>query len=237
MTSPPLAASLSRRALIASVISGGALTAACSSRVDGYRFRIDFRLIDNGVHKHARTVRSAEWTRLSKWLLSGEGPFLSGRGSAAAIDLNDGRTIFLTLWGYYNWNGSRMSFYGDGERKWEHSGLWTPEQLLIDRNVAGERINGRVQMNRDPAVVHVLAPHELPVLATFTDPDNPASGRVVRPEDLASEFPGVVFGRSTFQFTYERVTRSDVRDRLPWLKEREPYKTGWRSLSTNMFVD
>ncbi|RZJ28895.1 MAG: hypothetical protein EON85_08035 [Brevundimonas sp.] len=234
MTSSLSAASLNRRALIASLIGGGALTAACSSRVDGYRFRIDFRLIDNGVHKHARTVRSAEWRRQS--LLAGEGPFLRGRGSAAAIDLDAGRTVFLTLGGYYNWNGSRMSFYGDGERKWEHGGLWTPEQFQVDRNIAGERIDGRVQMNRDRDVIHVFAPHELPVLATFNDPDNPGSGRVIRPDDLASEFPGVVLGRSTFQFTHERVTRGDVHRRLPWLSEREPYKTGWRSLDPHLFV-
>lgn len=213
-------AGLDRRALIAS-IGVGALAASCASRVDGYRFRIDFRLIVNGVLKQARTVRSVEWRRLSKWLLAGEGPFLSVHGSAAAIDIDANRTLFLTMGKYYDLNGERR--YG---------APWTPERYFIDRNLASEIIDGRVLMDRDPKYIYALAPHELPVLATFEDPGRASSGRVIRPEDLTSEFPGVELGRSTFQYTHEWVTRGDVRRRLPWLDE----ETAWRSLEPGLFV-
>lgn len=212
-------AGLDRRALIAS-IGVGALAASCASRVDGYRFQIDFRLIVNGVLKQARTVRSVDWRRQSKWLLAGEGPFLSVHGSAAAIDIDANRTLFLTM----------KSHHGDGEPK--YGAPWTPERYFIDRNLAGEIVDGRVLMDRDPKYIYALAPHELPVLATFEDPGRPSSGRVIRPEDLTTEFPGVELGWSTVRFTHERVTRGDVRRRLPWLDE----ETGWRSLEPDFFV-
>lgn len=226
--------SIDRRALIG-VLGAGAMASSCSQNVGGYRFRIDFRLIVNGTLREVSTVRSVSWHTLSKWLLAGEGPFMEVHGSAVAIDVAPGRAIFLTMGGYYNWNGQRMSAYGDGERHWQHAGPWTIDQLYRDRNFDLPTIKGVRTAVPDYDLTLHLAPHELPVLATFANPLQPATGRVIPPEQLSTEFPGVSFGRSIVRFTRERVTRSDIEMRLPWLKEREPYKTGRRSLEPNLF--
>lgn len=234
MSLPPSKPSVDRRTLLG-LLGASAMASSCSQRVGGYRFRIDFRLLVNGVLHEVRTVRSIDWRTQSKWLLAGEGPFSQLHGSAVAIDVSLGRTIFLTLGSYYNWNGHRMSFYGDGERKWEHGGHWTIDQLYRDRDVDLPAVNGLPATVPDYDLTFHLAPHELPVLATFENPLQPGTGRVIRPEDLTAEFPGVSFGRSTVCFTREWVTRGDIETRLPWLKEREPYKTGRRSLASNLF--
>lgn len=234
MSPPPSKPTINRRALIGVLGAGGAAS-SCSKHVGGYHFRIDFRLIVNGVLREVKTVRSVSWHTLSKWLLAGEGPFMEVHGSAVAIDLTPDRAIFLTLGRYYNWNGRRMSAYGEGERKWERAGPWTIDQLYLDRNVDVPTVNGLRTAVPDYDVTFHLAPHELPVLATFENPLRPGTGRVIRPENLTTEFPGVSFGHSTVRFSREGVTRSDIERRLPWLKEREPYKTGRRSLEHNLF--
>lgn len=234
MSPPSSNLSINRRALIG-MLGVGATASSCSQQVGGYHFRIDFRLIVNGVLREVRTVRSVSWHTRSKWLLAGEGPFMEVHGSAVAIDLTPDRAIFLTMGGYYSWNGQRMSAYGDGERRWEHAGPWTIDQLYRDRNVDLPTVGGlRTAVPNYDLTFH-LAPHELPVLATFENPRQPGTGRVIRPENLTTEFPGVSFGDSTVCFSREGLTRSDIERRLPWLKEREPYKSGRRSLEHNLF--
>ncbi|RYG17074.1 MAG: hypothetical protein EON96_07505 [Caulobacteraceae bacterium] len=182
---------------------------ALARKLKQYCFRLKMGLIIDGEARTIESVRRSEsWSHYS-WVPAANRSFSRLIGSATPVDIG-ARTLFLTMAGYQQYNGSRMSHYGDGPRA--PTGTWTPYSVYGDRGVedAPDWSGG------DKSFVLEVEPHELPVLATFTDASDPRSIVLVRPEALATFFPGVRFGRSTVEWTRSAVTRTDIRRRLPW---------------------
>ena len=166
-------------------------------------------LVINGEARIIESVRRSESWRYYSWVPTANTTFDRLIGSAVPIDIG-ARTLFLTMAGYQQYNGSGMSHYGDGPRA--PTGIWTPYSVYSDRGVedAADWSRG------DKSFVLEVEPHELPVLVTFTDASDPQSIVLVKPEELTTIFPGVGFGRSTVEWTRSAVTRTDIRRRLPW---------------------
>jgi hypothetical protein len=90
-----------------------------------------------------------------------------------------------------------------------------------------------------------LRPDQLPLLVTFANLDDPATARVVRPDEFAQVFgAGVRLRRAWVEMTSDPVTRG-IEKKLPWLRDFKGYLGGafdptWlrpsRNLTGNEFI-
>lgn len=203
---------LTRRSLIAAGVASSALVGCApmlGRKVSDYGCRLRMALVIDGRSRVIESVRRFETWEHYSWVPTANPSFGFHHGQATPIDIG-ARTLFVTMLGYQQFNGMRMSHYGDGPR--EPTGVWSPDQVYRDRGVADPPDWSEPR----PGLSLDLAPHELPVLVTFEDVADPWSIRLVRPEALPAVFPNVRFGRSSVEWTRARATRTDVRERLPW---------------------
>lgn len=208
---------LTRRSLVGGIGLGAALSlTGCGETTQNYRFRIDFELLVDGVSRNASSTRSARSENSPGWMPTANTSWTRLKGTAASVSIDRGRVLFLTLYGYSTWDGSRKTAFGQGERKL--TGQWLPDDLYRDRGLDG--VSSRDGMH--PAVGRTtdLLPHELPALVIFEDPARPETGRRVRAEELSGLYPELALGRCTLSFPrFGFVSRDAEVARLQWLRE------------------
>lgn len=134
------------------------------------------------------------------------------RGEAVAVDLGDGRTLFALL-------------RSDNDVEWAARAM-----LLLAPKVEGEPfleqfdnmvdLEGEIALPRMwPRMGHLDERSAYPMLVSFGDVADPASVRLVDPDDLAASFgEGVSLRRITVQMTDDPVT-TGIEKRLGWLSE------------------
>lgn len=208
---------LTRRSLVGGLGLGAALSVmGCGETTQDYKFRIDFQLLVDGVSRNASTTRSAKSEKSPGWMPTANTSWTRLKGTAASVDIDRGRVLFLTLCGYSTWDGSRKTAFGQGERKL--TGQWLPDDLYRDRGLAA--VSNRDGMH--PAVGRKtdLMPHELPAIVIFEDPARPETGCRVLAEELSSLYPELALGRCTLSFPrFGIVSRDAEVARLQWLRE------------------
>lgn len=193
-----------RRAVIATGAAAAALAGceqALARKTSEYGFRLEMALIVAGRQINVESVRKVvSWEHYS-WVPTSNQSYSNCFGDAAPVDIGQ-RTLFVTRAGYRQ--------FGEGPR--EPTDLWTPQSVYRLRG------NGAPPRWTEPrrGLALNLAPEELPVMVTFADLDDPQSIRIVRPDELSDLFPGVRLGRCKVEWTRDRPTRTDVRQRLPW---------------------
>ena len=121
----------------------------------------------------------------------------SYRGEAAAVEVADGKYLFALIG-----EGTRyialLTFEGERDRP---AGITEAGFAAV----AGVRGNREVSRER------------YPLLVTFGDISDPATVKLVDPENLAAIFgPGVSLKRITLTITDEPVTKGEVEKVLPW---------------------
>ncbi|WAC60290.1 hypothetical protein [Brevundimonas sp. SL130] len=208
-----LANSISRRAVIGSLLAGASGLQGCAEVKDLYGFRLDVRLHLPNRHIDVHAVRRQAEVRYYDWVPTANRSYSPVSGQAVPVDI-DGRTLFITRTGFQQWSDKnhRFSYYGDGERV--IGSTWTPEIIYRDRRLlfppdwgsSGEIID--------------IQPHEMPALAVFDDTKRPETIRIIPPNNLGDEFPGLRLGRCTVRPSAEKTSKTDVRERLPWLNEQ-----------------
>lgn len=208
---------LTRRALVGGLGLGAALSVAgCGETTQSYKFRIDLGLLVDGVPHSASTTRSATSKTAPDWMPTANTSWTSLNGTAASVDVGRGRVLFLTLYGYSTWDGSRKTAYGEGERKL--TGQWLPDDLYRDRGL--DRVSRRDGMH--PAIGRStdLLPHELPAIVIFEDSARPETGNRVRAEDLSTIYPELALARCTLSFPrFGFVSRDPEIARMQWLDD------------------
>lgn len=89
--------------------------------------------------------------------------------------------------------------------------------LKLDPAVRPDSI-GAIRVIKNEKREVVLLPEWAPVVATFMDPDEPASLQAVTKENIDEIFgPGYSIKKVSLQITDEPVTKGDISNKLPWI--------------------
>jgi hypothetical protein len=124
-------------------------------------------------------------------------------GEAVAVDLPNGRVLFVLLKG------------ADGNVDYAGRGIWTTFRVM-DRD-AGPK-GGPHELWPAVPVIREPITYPVPMLVTFGDMQDPKSVTRVDPDNLAASFgPGIRLKRITIEATRGDVT-SGIEEKLGWLR-------------------
>lgn len=129
-------------------------------------------------------------------------------GEAIVIELGEGRYLFSLLAGrlvqFNSWSTHATS----------------PDKLLWLAFDCGNTWGSELYRCLNSTMPSTELPFMLlPALATFEDINDPASLRLVDPEDLAAYFgPGISLKRVTIEITNDPVTNNQIGNYLDWLE-------------------
>ncbi|MGL1922590.1 MAG: hypothetical protein OCD03_16355 [Hyphomicrobiales bacterium] len=130
-------------------------------------------------------------------------------GEATVVDLGEGRYVFALL-GHpiYLALGSFEHLIIPNNNVPRSSGLYRPQTSLYPR------------FNNIKDIVAVKSRNYFPILVTFDDIRDPASVKLIDPNDLAPTFEeGYSFKEMTLEITNEKVTEDKINLLLAWLSE------------------
>lgn len=203
---------LTRRRLITASLTAfslGGCERAFAHKTGEYGFRIVLELIDKDRPVFIEAVRRVVSWKHYGWVPSSNQSYSNCHGDAVPIEFGD-QTLWLTKGGY------RKNYF-DG--KIEPTDLWTPYSVYRRRGIESPPLWSQSQ----PGLSLDLAPQELPVLVTIKG-NNRGTIRMVEPSALSERISGVRLGRCRVEWTREAPTRTDVRQRLPWVYDgsRQP---------------
>lgn len=219
----------SRRALL----SAGAVLATglsgCSRRVDQtVRLKLLFEVetpqgksFPSGVWQFDATeVPAMPGSRISRYL----------RGQAIPVLIEDDQSVFaMTVWNglglpnptissLYQWDGVHvLGRVSDIDISW------------VDRSSPGLE----AAKSRAPTEPVSVPPDLFPAFAMFTNPADPASGRLVKPEEIFTAKGDPVSVKLKIQIVHEPPT-TGIEAHLPWLREKRGNHS--RELSSNSFA-
>lgn len=134
-------------------------------------------------------------------------------GEATIVDLGKGRYLFATID-----EETKERFYRSDRNRFK--GLRRGEWLY------------EIPKQKD---VLTVPPKRYPMLVTFSDVNNPASVKLVDPNDLAATFgAGYALKSITLEITDEPVTTGKVESVLGWLGDPKVMENpGWKTLPIN----
>ena len=171
-----------------------------------HRYRIMIEVDTPEGLKSGSSIIQSTTTGKSDWILQTGGTYSSVKGEAIFIDLGDGKNIVATL-------------------------VFGPTGANVDRlsSLAAEAFN------RDKAFWYKKAPdwtgkaelHDelIPTLVTFSNPADPATARVVRPDEFEMVFgPGYRFKGAWLEMTTDDVVWQRIEEKLLWLNHMERYR-------------
>ena len=190
---------VSRRGCLALAAVASAAVAACGGPVYSYRYRLTVEVDTPGGPKSGSSVIETTVQDDSKaWWGPIEGRLVRSRnkGEAVFVDLGQGRNVVALM--------GRETAGVDGPIL--RSLVPT---LLGIREVEGLRT---VPERKGQSAVPY---HLLPTFVTFSDPNEPKSVQIVRPDEFETVFgPGVRFRRAWVEITSNSVTRQ-IQKQLP----------------------
>lgn len=219
----------SRRA----VLSAGALLATglsgCSRRVDQtVRLKLLFEVetpqgksFPSGVWQFDATeVPAMPGSRINRYLI----------GQAIPVLIEDGQSVFaMTVWNgiglpnptissLYEWDGVHvLGRVSDIDISW------------VDRSSPGVE----AAKSRAPTELVTVPPDLFPAFAMFTNPADPASGRLVKPEAIFTAKGDPVSVKLKIQIVHEPPT-TGIEAHLPWLREKRGRNS--RDLGSDSFA-
>jgi hypothetical protein len=193
---------MARRTFGSGVLGGLAMLALGGCKLLGlswtYRYRITVEVDTPQGLKSGFAVREIVYTEQMIKLPDAAAVTATQRGEAVVVDLPNGQALFALL----STNGyeTLQAAFGDD----------SPATLDAAQN------DGRVVELR-PKPNSIPEQSGYPTLVTFTDIADPASVKLVVPNELADSFgPGVRLKRITVEITDDPVT-TGIEERLGWL--------------------
>ena len=166
-----------------------------------HRFRLTVEVeTPQGVRSGSSVVEVER--KDQRWILIAQGRYVFRvRGEAVFVDLGEGRNLVALMgFGPLAENTDQMiSLWVEayGQYKWDED-VWS----------------GRTKL-RGPVE---LRPPLIPTLATFSDPSDPKTARIVWPDELEEVFgPGVRFKRAWLEMTGDPVTK-EIEQKLPMVR-------------------
>lgn len=166
-----------------------------------HRYRLTIEVETPEGLKSGSNVIQSTITGKADWMLQTGGSYSTVKGEAIFIDLGSGKNIVVTL-------------------KFDQGGC-------VDRlySLAASALH------RDKAFWYREAPKWtekaelqgklIPTLVSFSNPTDPASARVVQPDEFEMFFgPGYRLKGGWLEMTKDDWTRGDIERSLPWLKNR-----------------
>lgn len=176
-------------------------------RTEKFRFRMTVEIDTPAGVRSGTSVMENRVRHFIPIMMDGAGISFETRGEAVAVDLPDGRTLFVLVRPDFN--------YLDRTRVAANAGSALPV-FARQYDFHSERAFAR-DMRRTGAVVTIPPDGRWTRMVWFRDPADPGSFEQVDPAALAASFgPGVSLRRITVQASDEEIGR-DILKRLPWL--------------------
>jgi hypothetical protein len=198
-----------KRVLVVSAIAAVVLAllwAVVSKDHYSWRQRLTITVETPTGEVSASSVSAVSWRK--HWVQTdGMGWSYDLTGEAVVVEVTPGQFLFALL------KGAGTTEYMGSVAAASIAGR---EGRVIDTALFGE-----VQGRRGRAAGVIVVPEgQYPMLVTFGDIADPASVKLVDPEDLAASFgPGVRFKAVTLEITEEAVTEGRVEGVLGWMPD------------------
>lgn len=163
-----------------------------------HRYRLTIEVETPEGLKSGSSVIQSTITGKADWMLQTGGSYSSVKGEAIFIDLGNGKNVVVTL--KFGQGGSVDRLYSlAASALHREKAFWYREapKWTEKAELQGELI---------------------PTLVTFSSSTDPASARVVRPDEFEVFFgPGYRFKGAWLEMTKDDWTRSGIKRSLPWL--------------------
>jgi hypothetical protein len=206
---------ITRRGFGAAALIGAMLVGVTSCRAGeslSYRYKLTIEVETPGGLRTAYRVIEVQFYGTMKGFEALSGGSVKARGQAVALDLPNGKTLFVLLssatsadWAGYVHRRQFPKQSIDFPSAAEYS-----KALMSDRTVFP--VERWVEMPNDSKR------DDYPMLVTFKDANDPATVQLVDPDDLAASFgAGYRLRGLTVQVTDEAVT-TGIEKMLPWWK-------------------
>jgi hypothetical protein len=227
------------------ILAGGAaalLGACAASGGDTYRFKMTVEVDTPDGLRSESSVYEVEAKNVAALTPGGVGLQVKVRGEALAIDLPGGKTLFALL--------KTVNIKGHNDLGYTSMVALDP-LFRWDYVESAERISSGIGVTSPAEIL----PENYPMLVTFRDLADPASVKLVDPENLAAAFgPGVRLRRFTaeaidspmtkgiekrldkkFWSTWGRIHQQEI-SRPGGVMENQYFKTWQGTLSRNDFT-
>jgi hypothetical protein len=178
-------------------------------RTEKFRFRMTVEIDTPAGLRSGSSVIENRIRHFIPIMMDGAGIQFTTRGEAVAVDLPDGRTLFLLVRPDYNYLGA--------VRNAANAGSALPV-FARQYDFQSEAKFAR-DMRRTGAVVTIPPSEHWTRMIWFRDPADPGSFEQVDPAALAASLgPGISLRRITVRASEEEIGR-DILKRLPWVAE------------------
>lgn len=151
------------------------------------------------------SVSAVSWQEHAVRFPDGMGWHYNVTGEAVVVEVTPGQYLFALL---------------TGAGTTEYMGSVAPTSIAgREGRVISPELFDEVRDKRDRAAGVIVVPeYQYPLMVTFADIADPASMKLVEPDDLAASFgPGVRLKSVTLEVTDKPVTEGKVEERLHWL--------------------
>ncbi len=175
------------------------------------RYKLTYVVEVKGEMRSGSSVVEIRTEDTSKLPILGRGFGSSATGEAVVVDLGDGRYLFSLL----------------------NNAATLPFKPFTNHLPSTNRAVDVVRALRSEKASIELTNDQLPLLVTFSNPDNPKSVRRVNPENLAATFgAGVRLKLVKLEITDEPVTSGSVNAALPWFSDVGDWMLDGQRLNT-----